>query len=168
MKHLIAYITSTYNTKKKRRVPTTETVYIGADHAGFALKEHLKKFLHSKGYSVKDSGAHKLVKTDDYPVYGAKVAKAVRKEGKGILICGSAEGICIVANKFKKIRAVAVWTLQNAKLSRQHNDANVLCLSGWELTKKKAEQITLTWLKTPFSGEPRHLRRLKEIQRIER
>jgi len=145
-----------------------ETITIGADHAGYALKEHLKKFLQKKGHAVKDAGAHKLVKTDDYPVYAAKVARAVQKNGKGILVCGSAEGICIAANKLKGIRAVPVWTLQNAKLSRQHNDANVLCLSGWELSKKKAEQLALTWLKTPFSKEARHIRRLKEIQRLEK
>ncbi len=145
-----------------------QIVYLGADHAGFALKEHLKKFLQKKGYSVKDMGAHKLVKTDDYPIYAAKVARAVQKKGMGILICGSAEGICIVANKIKGIRAVPVWTLQNAKLSRQHNDANILCLSGWELSKKKAEQITLAWLKTPFSREARHVRRIKEIARLEK
>jgi len=144
-----------------------KTVYIGADHAGFALKEQLKKFLKKKGYTVKDLGAHKLIKGDDYPDYAAKVAKAVQKGGKGILICGSAEGVCIAANKFKSIRAVPVWTLQNAKLSRQHNDANILCLSGWELSKKKAEQIASTWLKTKFSGEARHIRRIRKIARLE-
>ncbi len=143
-------------------------IYLGADHAGYALKAHLKKFLQTKGYTVKDLGAHKLVRTDDYPDYAAKVAKAVQKEGKGILVCGSAEGICIAANKFKGIRAVPVWTLQNAKLSRQHNDANILCLSGWQMTKKKTEQIVLTWLKTPFSEEARHVRRIKKIARLER
>ncbi len=143
-------------------------VHIGADHAGFALKEHLKKFLKKKGYEAKDYGAYKFVKTDDYPDYGAKVARAVQKGEKGILVCGSAEGICIVANKFKGIRAVAVWTLQNAKLSRQHNDANILCLSGWQLPKKTAEKIALTWLKTPFSGEKRHVRRIKKITALEK
>jgi len=143
-------------------------IYLGADHAGYALKEHLKKFLQTKGYAVKDLGAHKLVKTDDYPDYASKVAKAVQKDGKGILVCGSAEGICIAANKFNGIRAVPVWTLQNAKLSREHNDANILCLSGWQIPKKKAEQIVLTWLKTPFSKEARHIRRIKKIARLER
>jgi len=143
-----------------------ERVYLGADHAGFALKEHLKKFLKRKGYQVVDMGAKKLVKTDDYPIYGAKVARKVQTRGKGILVCGSAEGICIVANKFRKIRAVAVWTLQNAKLSRQHNDANILCLSGWQVPKKKAEQLALKWLETEFSGEKRHVRRIKEISKL--
>ncbi len=144
-----------------------KTVHLGADHAGFELKEHLKKFLQKKGYKIKDWGANKYEKTDDYPDYGAKVAKAVQKEGKGILACGSAEGICIVANKFKGIRGVAVWTVKNARLSRQHNDANVLCLSGWQLSKKKAEKIAQTWLKTPFSKEARHIRRIKKIARLE-
>ncbi len=152
------------------------TVHIGADHAGFELKEHLKKFLQKKGYAVKDHGAHKLVKGDDYPDYAAKVAKAVQKEGDGILVCGSAEGICIAANKFKGIRAVPVWTTETAKRSREHNDANTLCLSGGKtlkpvkgigLSKKQAEKITLAWLKTPFSGEARHIRRIKKIARLE-
>lgn len=142
-------------------------ILLGADHAGFALKEHLKKFLQKKGYDVKDMGAYKLVKTDDYPDYAAKVAKAVQKSGKGILVCGSAEGVCIAANKFRGIRAVAVWTVQNAKLSREHNDANILCLSGWQLSKKTAEKIALTWLKTPFSKEKRHVRRIQKIKRLE-
>jgi ribose 5-phosphate isomerase B len=143
-------------------------IYLGADHAGYPLKEHLNRFLQKKGHSVKDLGAHKLVKTDDYPDYAAKVAKAVQKGGKGILLCGSAEGVCIAANKFKGIRAVPVWSLQNAKLSRQHNDANILCLSGWQMPKKKAEQIVLAWLKTQFSGEARHVRRINKIKRLER
>lgn len=143
-------------------------VYLGADHAGFALKEHLKKFLYNKGYIVRDLGAHKLLKTDDYPDYGAKVAKAVQKGGKGILVCGSAEGICIVANKFKGIRATPVWTVQNAKLSRQDNDANILCLSGWQISKKKAEKVALTWLKTSFSEKERHRRRIRKISALEK
>ncbi|MEM3154511.1 MAG: RpiB/LacA/LacB family sugar-phosphate isomerase [Candidatus Woesearchaeota archaeon] len=144
-----------------------QTIYLGADHAGYTLKEHLKKSLQKKGYEIKDIGAHKMVKTDDYPDYASKVAKAVQKGGKGILLCGSAEGICIAANKFKGIRAVPVWTIKNAELSRQHNDANILCLSGWQLNRKKAEKIALAWLKTPFSGEARHIRRIKKIERLE-
>ncbi|RJQ19979.1 RpiB/LacA/LacB family sugar-phosphate isomerase [Candidatus Woesearchaeota archaeon] len=141
-------------------------VHLGADHAGFTLKEFLKKKLAKKGYTVTDHGAHTLIKTDDYPDYAAKVARAVQKKGTGILICGSAEGICIAANKFKKIRATPVWTLENAKLSRQHNDANILCLSGRQLSTKKAEKITLTWLTTPFSGAKRHKRRIAKLNTL--
>ncbi len=154
-----------------------KTVHIGADHAGFALKEHLKKFLQKKGYTVKDLGAHRLIKGDDYPDYAAKVARAVQKGGKGILVCGSAEGICIAANKFRGIRAEPIRSVTLAKLSRQHNDANILCLAGGKmkhpvpgvaLSKKAAEKIALTWLKTPFSGEERHKRRIQKIRRLER
>lgn len=145
-----------------------QVVYVGADHAGFVLKEKLKKFLTKKGHAVVDVGAHEYDKTDDYPVFAYKVAKAVSKgKGVGVLVCGSAEGVGIAANKIKKIRAVPVWTVQNAKLSRQHNDANVLCLSGWQLSFEKAKKIVLTWLRTPFSGVKRHERRINEIKRIE-
>lgn len=153
-----------------------EPVYIGADHAGYRLKNHIKSFLSRKGYDVVDKGAHELDKNDDYPDFAAKVAKAVQKKGKGILICGSAEGICIAANKFKGIRAVPIRSIELAKLSRQHNDANILCLAGGDmrkgkrvgLDKRKAEKIALTWLKTAFSEEERHIRRIKKIERIQK
>lgn len=144
------------------------TIHIGADHAGYKLKEHLRDYLQKKGYYVHDCGAHKLDKKDDYPDYAAMVGKAVQKNGLGILICGSAEGVCIAANKIRGIRAVAVWNITNAKLSRQHNDANILCLSGWQLTKKEAEKIALTWINTPFSGAARHKRRIAKIKRMEK
>jgi ribose 5-phosphate isomerase B len=154
-----------------------KTIYIGADHAGFELKQALKRFLQQHGYRVVDVGAHKLAPTDDYPIYAYKVAKAVAQgKGMGILACGSAEGICIAANKIKGVRAVAVRDVATAKLSREHNDANVLCLSGgrmripqpWlTLKPKQAERIVLAWLTTPFSKAARHVRRLKQITRIE-
>jgi len=143
-------------------------IYIGADHAGFKLKAKLRKYLKEKKHTVVDIGAKKLNKKDDYPVYAYKVAKSVIKyKAKGILICGSAEGICIAANKVKGIRATPVWTLQNARLSRKHTDANVLCLSGRELSNEKAKKIVHTWLKTEFSKAPRHIRRIKELKGIE-
>lgn len=143
-------------------------IHIGADHAGFTMKEHLISYLRKKSYDVHDCGSYTLNKNDDYPDLAAKVAKAVQKTGLGILICGSAEGVCIAANKLKKIRATPVWSVKNAKLSRAHNDANILCLSGWQLTKKEAEKIAITWLTTPFSNEKRHKRRIQKIKRLER
>ncbi|MBW2973750.1 RpiB/LacA/LacB family sugar-phosphate isomerase [Candidatus Woesearchaeota archaeon] len=155
-------------------------VYLGADHAGFKLKQHIKTYLKKLKYQVVDKGNTKLVMTDDYPDYAYKVAKAVaasKGDAKGILFCGSAEGICIAANKVRGIRAVPVWTLENARLSRQHNNANVLCLSGGQMKKKskqlalspkKAEKIVKTWLETDFTFEPRHVRRLKKIASIEK
>lgn len=146
-------------------------IYVGADHGGFKLKERIKKFLRKKEYRVFDKGNKKLVMSDDYPDYAYKVAKAVADSkgvAKGILFCGSAEGVCIAANKVKGIRAVAVWNQKNAKLSREHNNANVLCLSGWDLKPEKAEKIVLAWLETDFTFAPRHVRRLKKINSIEK
>ncbi len=146
-----------------------ERVYLGADHAGFELKENIKSYLSSK-VQVQDIGAHKYNKHDDYPKYAEKVAKLVSKDkgSKGILVCGSAQGMCITANKIKNVRAVTPNTQSEAKLTRQHNNANVLCLSGWNLSTKEAFKIVDTWLKTDFSKEPRHNRRLKEIARLEK
>jgi len=151
-----------------------QIIFLGSDHAGFRLKEYIKKFLKQKGYIVKDEGNLKYDKNDDYPDYAFKVAENVVKLGKGILFCGSAEGICIAANKVKGIRAVPVWNITNAKLSREHNDANVLCLAGGdmlkpkdELSKRQAENIVLAWLETEFSKEKRHVRRLNKIKKYE-
>ena len=144
------------------------TIIIGSDHAGFTLKRELIRFLRHARYKVADVGAHELDLHDDYPLYAYKVAKAVAAgKGLGILVCGSAEGVGIAANKIKGVRAVPVWTLRNAKLSREHNDANILCLSGWELSDAHAKKIVKAWLSTSFTGEERHVRRLKEIERME-
>ncbi|MBI2564737.1 RpiB/LacA/LacB family sugar-phosphate isomerase [Candidatus Woesearchaeota archaeon] len=152
-----------------------QIIYIGADHAGFELKESLKKYLSKLGYKIKDLGNTKFDPKDDYPDFAFSVAKQASKtKSKGILVCGSAEGVCIAANKVKGVRAVPVWTVSIAKLSRKHNDANVLCLAGGGmlekgkgLSNKLAEKIVLTWLRTPFSKEKRHVRRLKKIKKYE-
>ena len=142
-------------------------IYLGADHAGFNLKEKIKQFLDKKGIQYTDLGNKKLDPDDDYPVFGHRVAKKVARKGKGILICGSSHGVCIVANKVKGIRAVSITTVRDAKLSRQDDDANVLCLSGWHTSEEKAKKIIETWLSTPFSTLPRHKRRVEEIKEIE-
>lgn len=145
------------------------TIILGADHAGFALKEKLKKFLLSKGWVVEDLGAKKLNKNDDYPDFALRVAARVagQRNNLGILVCGSGAGVCITANKVKNIRAVAVSSSAEAKLTREHNDANILCLSGWNLTLAKAQKIVTVWLKTSFSHDPRHRRRVRKITLIE-
>ncbi len=144
-------------------------VYLGADHAGFELKEYLKRYLEKKGYEIYDEGAASLDKRDDYPDFAIKVAKDIMRnhEGKGILCCGSAQGMCITANKFQGVRAVSVVNVKEAKITRTHNNANVLCLAGWHLSKPRAVGIVETWLQTPFSNEPRHVRRLKKITDLE-
>ncbi len=143
-------------------------IYLGADHAGFPLKEKLKKWLTKKKIPFIDLGDKKLRPTDDYPDYAAKVARAVAKnKSLGILICGSAQGICIAANKIKGIRAVAPFTLQEAGLSRKHEDANIICLSGWFFTLMKAKKMIELFLNTSFSGEKRHVRRINKIKKLE-
>ena len=143
-------------------------IYLGGDHAGFKLKQEIAGYLKSLGYEVSDLGAKKLNPKDDYPDYGFKVGEKVAKNGeKGILFCGSAEGVCIAANKVEGVRAVNPANVKLAKLSREHNDANVLCFSGWYTSPSAAKKIVSTWLKTPFSGEARHVRRIKKISKFE-
>lgn len=139
-------------------------LYLGCDHGGFKLKEYIKTYFDKNNIEYSDLGNKKLEKSDDYPVYAKKVAKAVKKNDKGILFCGSSHGMCITANKTKGIRAVSVNNLEDAKLTRQHNNANVLCLSGWNLSQAKAKNIINTWLKTKFSEAKRHKRRIKKIE----
>ena len=149
--------------------PMKKTLIIGADHAGFKLKNALCEFLRHKKYIVHDVGDFILNKNDDYPLYGLSVAQQVikTKNSFGILLCGSSTGVCITANKIKGIRAVAAADITTAKLARSHTDANVLCLSGWKLTGKKAQPIIHAFLTTPFSNETRHKRRIKQIEEIE-
>lgn len=145
-------------------------LYLGADHAGFKLKEQIRKYLLTQKIKFVDLGNLKLDKNDDYPDFGFKVAKAVAndKGSKGILICGTSFGVCIVANKVKGIRAVSISNTKDAKLSRQHNDANILCLSGWNLKLPLAQKIIKFWLNSKFNNAPRHKRRLGKIKFIEK
>ncbi len=145
-------------------------IYLGADHAGFKLKEALKEYLAGLGVKFEDLGALKLDAKDDYPDFGARVAQGVAvnpKKNKGILVCGSAEGMGMVANKFPGARAAVVYNEEAAKKSREHNDANVLSISGWGLSETKAKRIVKTWLAAKFAGG-RHARRLKKISAIEK
>jgi ribose 5-phosphate isomerase B len=141
-------------------------IAIGSDHAGFKLKEIVKAFLTRKGYEFKDFGTESEASVD-YPDYAYPVAEAVAKGDfdRGILICGSGVGMSIAANKVRGIRAVLVHDTYTAKQSRQHGDCNILCLAGRKLTRAKATKIVATWLKTDFSGDERHLRRINKIER---
>lgn len=144
-------------------------IYIGADHRGFELKEKIKKWLTRKKIPVVDLGDKKLRPADDYPLYAAKVAKAVIKDkSMGILICGSAQGVCIAANKIKGIRAVVPFNPKDVVMSRKDEDANIICLSGIFFTLMKAKKMIGLFLNTPFSGEARHVRRINEIKKLER
>jgi len=139
-------------------------VYLGSDHAGFKLKNKLKKFLDSLGVTYVDVGNLKLDPKDDYPKYAKDVAKlTVKKKTFGILVCGSGQGVCIAANKIKGSRAVNVNTVKDAELTRLHNAANVLCLSG-KLKEDLVKKIIKKFLFTMFSKEPRHQRRIKQLE----
>ena len=145
-------------------------IYLGADHAGFALKEQIKKYLDKQKIKYKDLGNLKLQKGDDYPDYGYKVAKAVgkNKKAKGILICGTSYGMCIVANKAKGVRAVPVKNEKEVVEIRKHNDANIMCLSGWGVSAKKAQKMINKFLNTKFEAKIRRIRRLNKIKKIEK
>lgn len=145
-------------------------IYIGTDHAGFRLKERLNPYLKKRKYRVIDLGNKKYDKNDDYPVFAARVAKKVAKDknSKGILICGSGQGVCIAANKIKGIRAALAEHVQDAFLARKDDDCNVLCLQGRFTTFDKTKKIVNKFLATRFSKAKRYSRRINEIRRLER
>ena len=142
-------------------------IIIGSDHAGFALKEAVKSYLSSAGYRVFDAGTHREASVD-YPDYGVLTTERVSSGEfeKGILICGSGVGMAIVANKFPGIRAALCLDEETARLSRQHNDSNILVLAGRKTEPAAAERIIKAWLETPFEGG-RHQARLDKIRQIE-
>lgn len=144
------------------------TVYLGADHAGFALKNSLKEHLEMKGFMVEDLGAHELDETDDYPEYAAAVAQAVRghRGSFGLLVCGNAEGICIAANKFQGIRAGIGYSLEAAKTMRNDDNTNILCLPGRVPIADEPLEIAEMFLATPFSQAERHERRVNQIDEL--
>ena len=143
-------------------------IAIASDHAGLDLKDKIIKFLQETGQPVSDLGTHNRDSVD-YPDYGIPVAQAV-SEGKierGILICGTGIGMSIVANKFPGVRAALCYDPFTAKVSRLHNDANVLVLGERVLEEKTALEIVRLWLSTGFDGG-RHARRLTKIDEIEK
>ncbi len=141
-------------------------IALGADHAGYLLKEAIKKFLTEKEIEFKDYGTFKM-DSCDYPEYAFKVGQAVigNEADLGILICGTGIGMSIAANKMKGVRAASVQNEQSAQLSRLHNDANVLCLGARMLDDVAAIKIAETWLNTSFEGG-RHQKRLNLITKL--
>jgi ribose 5-phosphate isomerase B len=138
-------------------------VAIGSDHAGFEYKEKLKKWLLQNGYEVKDFGATSA-ESADYPDFAHPVADAVEKKQStlGVLICGSANGVAITANKHSGVRAAICWNEELATLARQHNNANVVCLPARFIPYDEAEKITDRFLHAEFEGG-RHERRVNKI-----
>ena len=145
------------------------TIYLGADHAGWQLKEQLETYLKDSGHKVVDMGNENLVADDDYPDFGYAVAKRVvtDPEARGIVLCGNAQGVCIVSNKVRGIRAATGFNEAAAITTRTDDNSNILCLPARYLRYKNAKAIVDAWLATPFSGADRHVRRLKKVEEIE-
>lgn len=153
------------------------TIYIGADHRGFKLKEKIKPWLIEKGFQVEDCGNSRYDPDDDYPDFAAAVAKMVQQtasnaastgEGaRGIVICGSAMGVTIAANKFRGIRCGVGINSQDVHHGRTNDNINILGLSADYVDEKDSYEMTKVFLTTPFSHEERHVRRLKKIEQLE-
>jgi ribose 5-phosphate isomerase B len=140
-------------------------VYLGSDHAGFELKMHLVNHLAKQGHDVVDVGPHSYDPEDDYPAFCLHTgAQVVADEGSlGIVIGGSGNGEQIAANKITGVRCALVWRVEIAQLARQHNDANVISIGAREHTLDEATAFVEAFLATPFSGNPRHARRIAQL-----
>jgi ribose 5-phosphate isomerase B len=148
-------------------------VHLGCDHAGLDLKEHLTRWLTDHGYEAVDHGPFRYDALDDYPVFCLRAAEAVARDradgldSLGVVIGGSGNGEQIAANKVKGARAALAWNVDTAQLARQHNDALLVGIGARQHTAEEATEIVSAFLKTPFSGEPRHQRRIDQVSQYE-
>ena len=144
-----------------------EHIPIGSDHAGFEMKGHLTKLLEKLGYTVEDLGTHTPESTD-YADFAHPVAREVSsgEAKRGILLCGTGLGMSYAANRWPHVRAAVAWSPEVAKLSREHNDANILVLPSRYISDEESERIVEAWLNTPFDGG-RHERRIAKIERAD-
>lgn len=143
-------------------------IFLGSDHRGYPLKESIKKYLKEKKVEFIDCGTYSEESTD-YPSFAKKVSKYVQKDknNRGILICGTGIGMCIVANKFRGVRCALCSNIETTKYSRLHNNSNILALSANEINKEQVAELLDIWLNTDFEGE-RHQRRIDIIEEIEK
>ncbi len=143
-------------------------IALGSDHAGFSLKQEVKNLLEELGHEVYDAGTHST-ESSDSPDFAAAVGRMVAggEADAGILICGTGVGMSIAANKVKGIRAAACYDPFTARMAREHNDANVLCLGAWVVGKGLAMEIVRAFLSAQFSGAERHLRRISKVKALE-
>ncbi|MGP4092208.1 ribose-5-phosphate isomerase [Streptomyces sp. KR55] len=144
-------------------------VYLGSDHAGFELKNHLVEWLKAAGHDPVDCGPHIYDAQDDYPPFCLRAAErtASDPEALGIVIGGSGNGEQIAANKVKGVRAALAWSEETASLGRQHNNANVVAVGARMHTLDEATKFVETFLNTPFSGDERHARRIEMLKSYE-
>jgi ribose 5-phosphate isomerase B len=145
-------------------------IFVGADHNGFEMKQALLEALGRSGYEVTDAGDEQLNPEDDFPQFAERAVKALLAsndpEARSILICGSGQGMCMAANRFKGIRASLVWEVNEAHAARNDDDSNVLCLPARSLTNDEAIRIAEAWLATPFAGASRFKRRIHELDNL--
>jgi len=144
-------------------------VHIGSDHAGLELKNSLVDHLKKSGHDVVDHGPHEYDALDDYPVFCIPAAQGVANESGsfGIVLGGSGNGEQMAANKVKGIRAALVWSVETAKLAREHNDANVIAIGGRMHTIEVCKELIDVFLATPFSNDERHVRRIGQVSNFE-
>ena len=145
-------------------------VYLGSDHAGYELKEHLAAHLPTVGYEVVDVGPASYDPDDDYPAYClATGARVVADPGSlGVVIGGSGNGEQIAANKIEGVRAALAWNTETARLAREHNDANVVAIGARQHLRDEATRLVEAFLATAFSGNPRHARRITQVAEYEK
>lgn len=145
-------------------------IYLGADHNGFHLRNALYEYLHKAGYEVEVVGSEELDPADDFPVFAQQVIAAMQVNGiaqsRGILICGSGQGMCMAANRFKGIRALLGYDHESVRSARNDDDANVLCLPAHVLQKDAANQLVDIFLNTSFAAAPRFKRRIQEMDEL--
>lgn len=146
-------------------------IYLGADHQGFNFKEKVFAYLVKRGLSVEDVGDKELDSLDDFPQFAQEAAIKIigdADDARAILICGGGQGMAMAANRFKGIRASVIWDSFEAKMTRNDNDSNILCLPSRVLQDNDDQwkDIIDTWLNTPFANAPRFIRRNKELDEI--
>lgn len=145
-------------------------IYIGSDHNGFALKRQIVDHLERGRYQVEDEGDKTAQPDDDFPQFAGRVVAAMQgsddPDSLGILICGSGQGMCMAANRFKGIRAALCWDIPEARAARNDDNSNVLCLSARYTKPADAIAIVQAWLNTPFAGAPRFIRRINQLDQL--
>jgi ribose 5-phosphate isomerase B len=146
-------------------------IFIGSDHRGFYFKAALKQYLSKLQYDVYDDGDLKLDPNDDFPIFARRVVNEVLasddEDSRGLLICGSGQGMLMAANRHKGIRASLGWNAESAREARNDEDSNILCIPAAMIESKEALDIIRIWLDTPFSKASRHVRRIKELDELE-
>lgn len=146
-------------------------IFLGSDHQGFQLKEKLFAYLSKHDYDVADVGDAQLDPDDDFPQFAYMAATKVlgeEKDGRAILLCGGGQGMCMAANRVRGIRAAVIWDAHEAKMTRNDNDSNVLCLPAKLLQDDDEawQGIVETWLNTPFAAAPRFIRRNRQLDEL--